>query len=74
MAKKRIVKTRNADVWMNPPYLSAEYMDSDAALLRAWVARTLAERWYDEHPEFKNPEKRMPFPLEILSDKTFTLH
>ena len=54
---------------MNPPYLSAEYMDNDAAILRGWVARTLAERWFDEHPEFERKEKRMTLPLEIVSDE-----
>lgn len=50
--KKHIVKTPYGDVWMNPPYLSAEYMDNDAGIMRAWVARIEVEKWYDEHPEF----------------------
>ena len=60
--KKRIVKTEYGDVWMNPPYLSCEYMDNDAGIMRAWVARKWAERWYADYPEFdrKTGMRRTP--------------
>jgi hypothetical protein len=55
----RIIVTPYGELFdMDPPYLSAEYMDKDAGILRAHYRRLEREKWFADHPEFDHAESR----------------